>query len=205
MTTITPASQTVEVRMSRHRTLRRHSTWRADVPVEMLTDPTYIDPFGEATSAFDQWMCDNGDESAVQFSDDERTEDLGWEVEVIDDKPADRWIANAFERATQHRVVRCGDEDLLVQLGAVSKEYALTDADENGVYTGYVFVAPDFFSDLLGSGDGLDAVADQLAEALHDDLVAEGLGHEIVGFDYEHLKLIVRVSNDVAAASEMGS
>lgn len=53
-------SAQIKVEMSRHFTERRHSTWTARVPVEMLSDPTYFNASGIPTSSFDQWMCDNG-------------------------------------------------------------------------------------------------------------------------------------------------
>ena len=83
---------TVRVEMGRHRSIRLHSTFTADVPVEMLTDATYFDEFGNPTSAFDQWMCDNGDESGVVRGDDGRGDDLDYEVETIDGEDAHDFI-----------------------------------------------------------------------------------------------------------------
>ena len=77
-------SAQIKVEMSRRFTERRHSTWTAHVPVEMLSDPTYFDASGIPTSSFDQWMCDNGVESNVDYSSDGRMDgDLNYEVEEI--------------------------------------------------------------------------------------------------------------------------
>lgn len=72
---------TTPVAMIRHVTVRQHSTWRADVPTEMLTDPKFFDAEGFPTAAFDQWMCDHGDESNVEY-DSVDDDDLVYETEV---------------------------------------------------------------------------------------------------------------------------
>ena len=77
-------SAQIKVEMSRHFTERRHSTWTARVPVEMLSDPTYFNASGIPTPSFDQWMCDNGVESNVSYSSDGRVDDdLNYEVDQI--------------------------------------------------------------------------------------------------------------------------
>lgn len=77
--------QTHRVVMERHRDERRHSTFTADVPLGILTDPVYFDEWGEATTAFDQWMCDNGHESGVEHTepDDHDDEDLFFEAAIV--------------------------------------------------------------------------------------------------------------------------
>ena len=71
--------------MDRHLNVRRHSIWNADVEPDMLADPRYFDSDGKATAAFDQWMCDNGDEIAIEFDFCNEDEDLyfeaNWECE----------------------------------------------------------------------------------------------------------------------------
>jgi hypothetical protein len=70
------------ITMERHLDVRRHSTWTADVPDEMIKDPQFFDD-GRATSRFDQWMCDNGKESRV--TDDVCDEDnLSFDVTDFD-------------------------------------------------------------------------------------------------------------------------
>jgi hypothetical protein len=96
----TAAPRTVEVQMARHITERRHSTFTAQVPVEMLTDPRYFDQTHEAaTGAFDQWMCDNGTESDVEYGEDGRGDDLYFEVDGIAGGNPDAWFdARAVEQ-----------------------------------------------------------------------------------------------------------
>lgn len=79
------AEITVTVQMHRHRTHRRHSTFIAQVPLEFLTDPLYFTAHGEATGNLDQWMCDNGEEVNVDYSDDGNpdAEDLSYEVAEV--------------------------------------------------------------------------------------------------------------------------
>ena len=74
-----------QVVMGRHRTHRRHSTFKATIPIEMLNDRTYFTEFGEATPDFDQWICDNGQEFDVEYDDDGNpdVEDLSYEVDQI--------------------------------------------------------------------------------------------------------------------------
>jgi len=57
----------IRVRMARHINVREHSTWTAHIPVSMLDDPTYFSEDGEPTSAFDQWMCDTGDQTQIEY------------------------------------------------------------------------------------------------------------------------------------------
>lgn len=56
------------IKLQRAYNIRLEAVFEADVPVEMLSDSTYfID--GVPTSAFDQWMCDNGE----QYEEEDRT------------------------------------------------------------------------------------------------------------------------------------
>lgn len=77
--------QTVEMEHLRHRNVRIHEVYRVDVPVAMLSDPRYFDQeFEAATSAFDQWVCDNyGPSSSDHENLDPGFEDLhfeAWEI-----------------------------------------------------------------------------------------------------------------------------
>jgi hypothetical protein len=74
---------TTEVVMSRHRYVREHSTFTAQVPVHWLKDGRYFEEDGTPTSDFDQWMCDNGTESNVAH-DEADEEGLSYEIERID-------------------------------------------------------------------------------------------------------------------------
>ena len=77
----------VKVEMTRSRNIRIHSTWTADVPEEMLSDPTYFDDNGYPTPDFDQWMCDNGTEADADGPSPDN-DDLDYEVATIDGEDA---------------------------------------------------------------------------------------------------------------------
>jgi len=79
----------VKVEMTRSRNIRIHSTWTADVPEEMLSDPTYFDDNGYPTPDFDQWMCDNGTEADADGPSPDN-DDLDYEVATIDGE--DAWV-----------------------------------------------------------------------------------------------------------------
>lgn len=72
---------TTKVRFARHRDVRHHSTWDADVPAEMFDDPKYFDADGRPTSQFDQWVCDNGRSIDVDL---EEPEDDRLDYEIIE-------------------------------------------------------------------------------------------------------------------------
>jgi hypothetical protein len=80
-------SDSYEVTMERHVNIRRHSTLRTRIPRSMLADRTYFDSYGDPTPAFDQWMCDNADESAV-VTDGLDNDDLYYDVVVHTQTPA---------------------------------------------------------------------------------------------------------------------
>ncbi len=75
-----------QVTMERHRTHRRHSTFVATVDLLMLDDRRYFTEFGEPTPEFDQWICDNGVEKDVEYSDDGNpsVEDLNYEIGTVE-------------------------------------------------------------------------------------------------------------------------
>jgi hypothetical protein len=72
--------------MERHLTHRRHSTWTADVPLELVVDAHYFDAEGNATPDFDLWMQEHGEESDIDYTADGNpdVEDLSFEVIRID-------------------------------------------------------------------------------------------------------------------------
>ena len=126
----------VEVVMERHLTHRRHSTWVAHVPTSMLTDTTYFTEFGEPTPAFDQWMCDNGEETQIEYSEDGNpdVEDLNYEL--VTDIVAMRDPAHLIAHEEYAAWANGGDWDHDLKTVTLSREQflsALEDAAQAGI------------------------------------------------------------------------